>query len=63
VEPTEEVIDRFMALDRKKDTAPRSTPAISSDILIGIAGPVSQQNLPIRKQNSVLLIVLFLQEN
>jgi hypothetical protein len=47
VEPTEEVTDRFMALDRKKDTTPRSTLAISSDTSIGIAGPVSQQNLPI----------------
>jgi hypothetical protein len=48
VEPTGEVTDRFITLNRKKDTAPRSTPAISSDISIGIAGPVSQQNLPIR---------------
>jgi hypothetical protein len=48
IEPTEEVIDRFIALDRKKDTALRSTLAISSDILIGIARLVSQQNLPIR---------------
>jgi hypothetical protein len=47
VEPTEEVTDRFMALDRKKDTALRSTPAVSSDPSIGIAGPVSQQDLPI----------------
>jgi hypothetical protein len=47
VEPTEEVTDQFMAFDRKKDTTPRSTPAILSDTSIGIAGPVTQQNLPI----------------